>query len=71
MKLCCIISVSCLVLGGEFEVSKTGEVSTVTALDYEIKQYYELVFEVSDSGLPPLTTTTTLGITVTGTVIQF
>ena len=52
--------------GGEFELSTSGVVSTAMMLDYETSQYYELVIEVSDSGDPALTTTTTLGITVQG-----
>ena len=52
--------------GGEFLISATGEVSINMELDFESKQYFELVIEVSDSGVPALTTTTTLGVTVTG-----
>ena len=51
---------------GVFLISTTGEVSTAMELDYETKHYYELVIDVSDLGTPSLTTTTTLGVTVSG-----
>jgi hypothetical protein len=55
---------------GDFAVSSSGEVTTVNALNRESVASYSIVIEVIDSGTSPLTTTTTLQVTVTGKHVQ-
>ncbi|XP_060602144.1 cadherin-23-like isoform X2 [Ruditapes philippinarum] len=50
---------------GDFAVSASGEVTTVNALNRELVASYSIVIEAIDSGTSPLTTTTTLQVTVT------
>ncbi|XP_053377420.1 cadherin-23-like [Mercenaria mercenaria] len=50
---------------GDLAVSNSGEVTTVNTLNRESVASYTLVIEAIDSGTTPLTTTTTLKVTVT------
>lgn len=53
--------------GGAFVVnSSTGVITTSASLDYETLQEYKITVQATDAGSPPLTTTTTVIITING-----
>lgn len=58
------------ILGSVFTILGSGEVSLLGSLDRETLDNYQLVIEVDDSGISALTTTTTLTITVAGTLFD-
>ncbi len=68
--ICFVLKVTYSILsgdGGAFVVnSSTGVISTSSSLDYETLQEYKITVQASDAGSPPLTTTTTVIITITG-----
>lgn len=46
--------------------SSTGEITTSASLDYETTQDYKITVQATDAGSPPLETTTTVIIVITG-----
>ena len=53
--------------GGAFAVnSSTGVITTSASLDFETTQEYKITVQATDSGSPPLATTATVIITITG-----
>ncbi|KAL4226469.1 hypothetical protein ACF0H5_014452 [Mactra antiquata] len=49
---------------GDMIVSSTGEISNINNLDRETTSSYSLVIEVTDSGMPALSTTTTVNVII-------
>ena len=57
--------VSLSAYGNTFKINnKTGQITTISSLDYEIKQSYQLVVEARDSGAEPMIVSTVVNVLV-------